>query len=303
MVEALVGAGGWGYFRGGLGTYASAFRFVELNANFYRRVPEAQAARWRRQVPADFVFALKAYRGVTHGDRLRGTSAGRAWFAHDLRIARILRAPFVILQTPADLPFEGPQADGLRELAAMAGPGVRIGLEARAHRRGPLPDDLRTAMKQAEVLDVVDLSQIRPRVEDEVIYARLFGPGPANVYEFDDEELRKIDVAGRDALRVAFTFHGVRMYKDAARFRTFKRTGTFPAATSARGLASLGEVLRPDARFPTSKADLVRDHGWKVFDRDDRNRMHAFEWLSVLPDRDFQSLNDVITALNDFPTS
>src|SRR2546430_12194390 len=47
--------------------------------------------------------------------------------------------------------------------------------------------------------------------------SRLFGPGPHNVYEFDDDELRSIDRAGQDAVRAAFTFHGVRMYKDAAR--------------------------------------------------------------------------------------
>lgn len=303
MVEALVGAGGWGYFRGGLETYASAFRFVELNASFYRRVPEAQAAGWRERVPPDFVFAVKAHREVTHGDRLRATSAGRAAFAHDLRIARILRAPFVILQTPAELPLETLQVDGLRDLAAMGSPGIRIGLEARAHRRGRLPNSLRTAMKQAEVLDVVDLSQTRPRVEDEVVYARLFGPGPDNVYEFDDDELRRIDAAGRDAVRVAFTFHGVRMYKDAARFLTFKRTGAFPATTNGRGLASLDEVLRPDSRFPASKADLVREHGWKIVDRDDQTRTRAYEWLSVLPDREFRSLDDVITSLNGARTA
>jgi len=185
----------------------------------------------------------------------------------------------------------------------MAGLQTRIGLEARAHARGPLPAELRTAMTQAEVLDVVDVSQTRPRIDDEVVYSRLFGPGPENVYEFADEELRKIDAAGRDAVRVAFTFHGVRMYKDAARFLTFKRTGAFPSATHARGLASLDEVLRPDAHFPTSKAALVRDHGWKVMDRDDRTRQHASEWLSQLPDRAFHDIDDVMTSLDQVITN
>ena len=301
-MKALVGAGGWGYFEGGLESYAKAFRFVELNVSFYRRVPEAQARRWRARVPAEFTFAVKVHREVTHRDRLRATSAGREAFAHDLRIAELLRAPFVILQTPPDLRLESPQVDGLRNLAAMAGPQTRIGLEARAHARVPLPAELRTVMSEAGILDVVDLSQVRPRIDDDVVYSRLFGPGPENLYEFDDEELRKIDAAGRDAVRVAFTFHGVRMYKDAARFVTFKRTGEFPSATGARGLASLDEALRPDAHFPTSKAGLVRDHGWKVIDRDDRTRQHAYEWLSRLPDRAFRDLDDVISSLEDVPT-
>jgi len=40
MTDAWIGAGGWGYFRGPSGhpleDYALAFRFVEVNATFYR---------------------------------------------------------------------------------------------------------------------------------------------------------------------------------------------------------------------------------------------------------------------------
>src|SRR5205823_5072385 len=103
MGEVLVGAGGWGYFRGSLDAYAQGFRFVEVNASFYRPVPEPYARRWRSRVPPDFVFAVKANRAVTHSDGLLATARGRGAFEHDLRIARILRAPFVILETPPAL--------------------------------------------------------------------------------------------------------------------------------------------------------------------------------------------------------
>jgi hypothetical protein len=152
-------------------------------------------------------------------------------------------------------------------------------------------------MVHERILDIVDLSQTKARVADESVYTRLFGPGPHNVYEFDDDELRAIDRAGQDAVRAAFTFHGVRMYKDAARFLTFKRTGAFPAATARRGLASLEAVLRPDARFPTTKDDLVHEHGWKVFDLDEHVRAHAGGVLASLPDRTFERLDDVIREL------
>src|SRR5256886_14927766 len=88
--------------------------------------------------------------------------------------------------------------------------------------------------------------------------SRLFGPGPHNVYEFDDDELRSIDRAGQDAVRAAFTFHGVRMYKDAARFMTFKRTGIFPSATGQQGLASLTAGPRPGAPLPTTEEGPLR---------------------------------------------
>jgi uncharacterized protein YecE (DUF72 family) len=297
MSDVWIGAGGWGYFDGGLDAYARAFRFVEVNASFYRPVPEAYGRRWRARVPPDFVFAVKANRVVTHVDGLRATPRGRNAFAHDLRIAGILRAPFVVLETPKGLTFGTREVEGLKELASMASSGIRVGLEARAHRGDDLPVALRTTMEETGTLDVVDLSQAAPRVKDEVMYTRLFGPGPHNVYQFDDDELRAIDRSGRDAVRVAFTFHGVRMYQDAARFLTFKRTGQFPPATGSRGLASLEDVLRPDARFPASKEALVNGHGWKVFDLDDRTRAHAATFLERLPDRVYVNLSEVLSEL------
>jgi len=193
MAESLVGAGGWGYFSGGLAAYAQAFRFVELNASFYRQIPDATARRWRALVPADFVFSVKAHRDVSHGNRLRASAQARAAFAQSLRTAGLLRASFVILETPASLPFDAAELEGLRDLAAMVPHGTQLGLEARAYSGRDLPAPLRRAMEGGGVLDVVDLSQSRPRVRDETQYTRLFGPGPHNVYEFDDEELREID--------------------------------------------------------------------------------------------------------------
>ena len=299
MAESLVGAGGWGYFSGGLEAYAKAFRFVEVNATFYRQIADSTARRWRAQVPSDFVFSVKAHRDVSHGDHLRASAQARAAFAQSLRTARLLRAPFVILETPASLRFDSDQVKGLRNLAAMAPGGTRVGLEARAYAGRDLPASLRRAMGESGVLDVVDLSQSRPRVAGDAQYTRLFGPGPHNVYEFDDEDLREIDRRGRDAVRVAFTFHGVRMYSDAARYLTFRRTGVFPQATPSRGLSSLEAVLSPDARFPSSKDDLVRQHGWKVIDLDDRTRAHAVRLLSALPRQTFHNLDEVVQALAD----
>ena len=301
-MDALVGAGGWGYFSGGLEAYARGFRFVELNVSFYRRIPEATARRWRSRVPDDFVFAVKANQAITHADRLRASARAREAFAHDLKTARILRSPFLILETPPGLRFEAAQLAGLRELAGMLGNGLRLGLEARAYRQRKLPEVLRRTMEENRVLDVVDLSQGPPRVADEVVYTRLFGPGPANVYQFDDAELRATDRTSGDAVRAAFTFHGVRMYTDAARFLAFKRTGTFPPATSTRGPASLEEVMRPDARFPATREELEREHGWKVVDLDDRTRVHAARLIENLPSRTYASVADVLSEI-EIPVS
>jgi uncharacterized protein YecE (DUF72 family) len=296
-MDALVGAGGWGYFTGGLEAYARGFRFVELNASFYRPVPEAYARRWRSQAPEGFVFSLKANRKISHMERLQASAQARAAYAHDLRIARILRSPFIILETPADLALETDELAGLRELAAMTPPGLRIGLEARRYRGQGLPVGLRSAMEDEGILDVVDVSQMAPRVADDQVYTRVFGPGPANIYQFDDEEVREIDRRSGDVVQAAFAFHGVRMYADAARFLTFKRTGSFPPATSAFGVASLDEVMRPDAKFPATREELERDHGWKVIDLDDHTRAHVARLLETIPSRRYEALEEVLSEI------
>lgn len=297
MTRSLIGAGGWGYFSGGLAAYARAFPFVEVNVTFYRRVTEATARRWRLAVPASFAFAVKAHQDVTHRGRLHPTPAARAAFAQTARVASALRAPFVVLETPAALALGREEAEGLREFASIADGAFRIGLEARAHAQGPLPASLRRAMEDLGVLDVVDLSKTTPRTADEVVYTRLFGEGEHNIYQFDDEELGAIDRAGRDATTVAFAFHGVRMYKDASRFLTFRRTGAFPPATDAVGLAALEEVLAPDARFPADRDALVRDHGWKVIDVEEGRRAHARLLLDHLPAGSYPDLASVLHAL------
>jgi uncharacterized protein YecE (DUF72 family) len=80
-----VGCSGWnyGHWRDGvfypshcpasrwLSFYAERFDTVEVNASFYRLPRRDAVARWADQTPADFVFAVKVSRYVTHVKRLR----------------------------------------------------------------------------------------------------------------------------------------------------------------------------------------------------------------------------------------
>lgn len=297
VTAVRVGAGGWGYFGGGLASYARAFDFVEVNVTFYRHILEATARRWRSSVPPDFVFAVKAHHDATHRARMRPTASARAALAQTSRVARILRSPYVILETPPSLAFGREEIAGLREFAAIAPDGVRLGLEARAHALGTLPPPLARAMEDLGILDVVDLSSHRPRVSADALYTRVFGKGTYNAYQLDDTEMRQIDHVGREATSAAYAFHGVRMYKDAARFLTFRRTGLFPPATESVGLDSLAEVLTPDARFPATREDLLRDHGWKVIDLDEDQRVHADAYLARLPVATYRTLHEVLAAV------
>jgi uncharacterized protein YecE (DUF72 family) len=54
-----------------LDLYTRQFDTVELNTTFYRLPPERAAAEWARRTPADFLFAAKGSRFITHMKKLR----------------------------------------------------------------------------------------------------------------------------------------------------------------------------------------------------------------------------------------
>ncbi len=53
--------------------YATHFTTVELNNSFYRLPSEAAFAHWRDSSPANFIFAVKVSRFITHIKRLKNT--------------------------------------------------------------------------------------------------------------------------------------------------------------------------------------------------------------------------------------
>jgi uncharacterized protein YecE (DUF72 family) len=54
-----------------LSHYATRFDAVEVNATFYHSLAPTAFAHWREQTPAQFRFAIKANRYLTHVSRLR----------------------------------------------------------------------------------------------------------------------------------------------------------------------------------------------------------------------------------------
>lgn len=83
-MAVLIGTSGWhyGHWKGGfypprlepslwLAHYAGSFATVEVNNAFYRLPDAGTFAKWAEGVPADFTFAVKASRYLTHVRRLQ----------------------------------------------------------------------------------------------------------------------------------------------------------------------------------------------------------------------------------------
>jgi len=97
--QCYVGTSGWHYehwrdrfypeglSKGGwLKFYASHFNTVELNSSFYRLPSESAFAVWYNSSPANFTFAVKVSRFITHIKRLKDTEEAVNKFTNRARI-------------------------------------------------------------------------------------------------------------------------------------------------------------------------------------------------------------------------
>lgn len=111
----IIGTSGWSYpswrhsFYAGVPQHrwlafcAQHFTGIEVNATFYRRLKAEIIDRWRQDTPADFAFAVKGHRIVTHVHRLRDVEAA---LAEDKQRLRPLgdKLAAVVWQLPPSLP-------------------------------------------------------------------------------------------------------------------------------------------------------------------------------------------------------
>lgn len=137
-MPVYVGTSGWQYkdwaktfYPAGttplLGYYSAKFRTVEINATFYRLPEKSVFEKWEREAPADFLFAVKASRFLTHMKKLKDPEEP---------VARLLercsaldgKLAVILVQLPASFP----RNDERLEATLAAFPKrVRIAVEFR----------------------------------------------------------------------------------------------------------------------------------------------------------------------------
>ena len=67
--------------------YVERFQTVEINNSFYQ-LPRVETLKtWRRSVPGEFIFAVKASRYITHMKKLKGC---REAISHFLKVISVL---------------------------------------------------------------------------------------------------------------------------------------------------------------------------------------------------------------------
>jgi uncharacterized protein YecE (DUF72 family) len=301
----LIGTGGWAYFQvpglKPLVAYSRVFNFVEVNSTFYQMPPLKEVENWRKLVPSDFKFAVRAHQSMTYKYKLQPIEGTFETFKRMKQICSILNAEILHLQVSSFHKSTKSLNSKLRNLLPSLNlQELRLALEIRDARSSELPPQLLKTMQEHNIVHCVDLSKGEiPAYESDILYARLFGKGKQNVYQPTDEELLEIDkrASGEKSEKIVMSFHFVKMYKDAARLKTYKQMGKFPMVTRSTSSASLKEVLGEDARFPSTKQELIRSQGWKIFDLTETERIRVGDLLEKLPEATYKDLVEVTERL------
>ena len=303
MGQLSVGAGGWDYFSVPSGdrlkAYSSAYDFVEVNSTYYRLPSPVTVSSWRRRVSLGFEFSIRCHKDLAELHRLELTSKNVRLVDSIERICSQLRASVLTILIPKELVGDEELSSKISAfLSTMSLGRTCIAVEFRG---GEPTDDTFKTLQDHDAVHSVDISKQYPKVESSILYSRLFGKGKQNIYEFDDNELQDIaaKASGPKFEKSILAFHGVRMYRDAARLKTFLNSGKFPSLTGQVGLESLSEVLSEDARFPTSKSRLVDEQGWKLFDVTAEERVRARVFLERLPEKTYTTINEVLSSLGE----
>ncbi|MFP3984911.1 MAG: DUF72 domain-containing protein [Candidatus Bathyarchaeia archaeon] len=304
MKEHLVGTGGWAYFKvpnkPSLKAYSEIFNFVEVNYTFYKYPSATKVQRWRRLVPRDFTFTVRCHQDLTHRIGFKPVEEAYAVTNQMIGICRILNAPVLHLLTPASYAFDDAKIKQVEAFfSSIDLKGIRLAWEVRSST----PSKLVNLMRDFDIVHSVDLSkEEEPAYPADTVYARVFGKGKHNIYQFTDEELIEIDqkISKSEAKRILITFHGVRMSSDAVRYKKYRETGTFIPVTAYTGVSSARAVLQEDAKFPSTKAKLLEHQGWKVIDLTPDKKIHLSELLSKIPEKTYNDLQEVAEELEAF---
>jgi uncharacterized protein YecE (DUF72 family) len=160
--------------------YSQNFDSVELNNSFYRLPTEEAFDNWRESVPADFVFAVKASRFLTHQKKLKDPES-----ALEKLLPRALRLSNKLGPILFQLPPRWQVNPGRLEALLEALPGdLRCAFEFRdlSWIRNDI-DKLLTRFNAA--FCIYELAGYRSpfTITADFAYVRLHGPGPGKYQE------------------------------------------------------------------------------------------------------------------------
>lgn len=138
-----IGTSGWSYkhwleifyprklpSRRWLPFFAKHFDTVEINSTFYHLPRESAVQGWYEATPANFIFALKLSRFITHQKKLRNVEEPLDRFLERIAPLQEKTGP-ILIQLPPGMPFRAEVASDFFELMRQKLPQQRLAVEPR----------------------------------------------------------------------------------------------------------------------------------------------------------------------------
>ena len=197
--QIRIGTSGWQYdhwigpvygegldTRARLARYARSLDSVEINSTFYGLPSTAAVTAWRDATPADFLFAVKASRYITHMKKLKDPAESVSRFLAATEPLAGKLGP-VLFQLP---PRWRANADRLEAFLAALPAGHRYAFEFR-DARWHCSEVFETLARHNAAFCVFDLEgeQTPAKVTADFIYIRLHGPNGAYCGSYGEQAL------------------------------------------------------------------------------------------------------------------
>jgi uncharacterized protein YecE (DUF72 family) len=168
--------------------YFQHFDTVEINNSFYRLPPESALESWRDSTPADFRFALKASRFLTHMKKLKDPEAGIATFFERAGLLGKKLGP-VLFQLP---PWWEVNTERLEAFLRALPRGHRYCFELR-NPTWHTPEVYRILERHNAAFCIFEIAGFHTdiRLTADWTYVRLHGPGGAYQGSYSRESLQQ----------------------------------------------------------------------------------------------------------------
>lgn len=229
--------------------YYENYKVVELQNTFYDMPRDEWFESLRKEAPPDFIFSIKAWQVLTHPSksptwrRMRTQLPGRkenygwlkpteenlrAW-ERVINAAKILRAKFIILQTPASMPYNGESVrwvnEFFKQIMSVTPKEIVVGWEPRGEWVSErAASDLSKIVSEHKIIHVTDLLKREPVVKIDILYTRLHGlDGEVNYkYKYKDEDLNMLadKLISFGARESYVMFNNIYMFNDGIRFKS-----------------------------------------------------------------------------------
>lgn len=179
--------------------YANALHALELNRTFYQLPRASSIEKWQSLVPADFAFAAKIWRRISHEKKLLDIEADWALFLERMR-PLLTQSGVLLLQLPKTFPQD---AGRLGAFLSQVPRDVRVAIEFR-HDFWFSKSIYRLLEKHQAALVGVSAPGV-PQILDvrtaSFVYLRLHGPRAWYKDRYTMDELKPFLTAAKTALR------------------------------------------------------------------------------------------------------